>query len=168
MKNSPHPLQTSPSEVDVNLKQGQPRARAQEEIGPALCAVTTANASQLQEPVRAVSVAEAASLMIQALATAPNLIPDTVTTLQECLHASQEYYNKNTKEWSPSPDYRTRLATVQLILTNLVGLPLQRIESKSMSVQATAPDATRAMMRSPAMRAALRRMLDEAEDADKK
>jgi hypothetical protein len=120
-----------------------------------------------QPPARAVSVTEAAGVLMVAFVSDPRIIPKTVEAVYNALDAHQMFFDKKKQEWVREPDARTQLTAAQFVFNNLVGLPLQRIEAKTMNVQTQGPDAMRVMLKkSPAMRAAVRRILEESE-ADK-
>lgn len=149
--------------VDGEEKPAQLRARAYVD-GPAVAGAGE-NAAQLQlPPGRAVSITEASACLMTAFTSDPEVIPLTVQAVKYGLKANQMFYDRHEKEWKAEPDARTRLAAAQFVFNNIVGLPLQRIEAKSVNVQATGPDAMRQLLKtSPAMREAVRRMLADAE-----
>lgn len=77
------------------------------------------------------------SLIMRLLEDDSEIAPLAVAAIKAGLSANQMFYDKRAKAWSAEPDARTRLAAAQLVLQYMEGLPLQRIESKSMSYDAT-------------------------------
>src|SRR5256885_15262327 len=115
------------TKVDSSVKNvEQDRARTIAESGPGVEVVPAVeNAPQLQI---------GASALMEAFQNDPELVPLTMEAVKASLRANQMYYDKHTKEWVAEPDARTRLTAAQFVFNNLVGLPLQRIEAKSVSM----------------------------------
>lgn len=134
------------------------RARAHVEIvgGPGEGGAV-ATAPQLQQR-------RAGDRIIAALEADEEIARLVVEAAKAALTASTPYYNKHEKKWELEPDGRTRLQGAEFVMRQLVGLPLQRIEAKTMHATATVPPAEM-LKKSPALREAMKRMLAQAEAA---
>lgn len=146
----------SAAEVDKSGPQSEVSlARAHVNVPAPVCQVVE-NASQLQKR-------RGGSAIMRALLDDPEIVPLALAALKAALSSNQMYYNKSLKAWEAEPDARTRLAAAQVCLQYLEGLPLQRIESKSITADVSGQGAEVVLKNSPAAREALRRMLDRAE-----
>ena len=72
-----------------------------------------------------------------------------------------EYQTKH----GPQPDHRTRLEAAKVFMNYTIGLPMERQpEPEPVRTPESSSASLNRIMASPAARAALRRMLDEAEE----
>lgn len=88
--------------------------------------------------------------------------PDALISqaLQACLTATQ-----TTRSGKIEPDNRIRLEAARLVMAYRHGTPIQRSETISVNLDADASlDMRERLARSPALRLALRKTLDEAEE----
>lgn len=161
MDNSP---QCKNDLVDVNeiSKSLASRARVQAEAGPADAQVVEIETpSQQLEP--APSSARAVMVLLESDTELAELV---VSAIKDGLRAMGKHWDKDLKNWSFEIDSRTRLASAQLALHYLVGLPVQRNVNVNIH-QKQKPEVPYEEMlkRSPALRDAARRALERAEKA---
>lgn len=94
--------------------------------------------------------------------------PDCVKLLADAfmdgLTATAKYWNKELKMWVPEPDYKTRLAAAQAIISNIEGEPIKRVQVHQITTEPSAKDAKaiERLTASPALQGALQRQLDRA------
>lgn len=119
-----------------------------------------------------ISTETGAQLMVRSLRNNHALATKVVREIEASVEATTPVWDAATKAFADRPDYKTRLAACEIILAYTVGLPVQRNENLNLSVapQLTAEERQRQddrSLESPAMRAALRRRLDRAEEKAK-
>jgi hypothetical protein len=135
------------SGIDQEVENGQAsRARAHEAPGG------------VAEWEKSGPAAPAAALLVQGFERAPALVEKTIQAVTNALSAEQRYFNKGTQAWEILPDYRTQLAAAEFVFKNIVGLPVQRVETKNLTITQNQPfDAS-----SPAVIEAMERALERA------
>lgn len=137
--------------TDINL------ARAQEdEIPPCPAgAAATENAAQL-----AAMPAVLPGEVVKALKAHPTMAAKVIAAIERGLDAQSWFYSKGEKKWINEVDHKTQLAAAKLYIENVEGLPIQRVHTIN-EVREADPRAI--LRKSPAVRRAYRKMLDEAE-----
>jgi hypothetical protein len=149
--------QTGNGEIDVTVKASDTIvARAQDAAAGPAAALAPAPESQQRS---------AAEVLLLGLEGDPEIPALTIAGVKAALGANQMFYDKYDKKWVAEPDARTRLAAVEFVFKMLVGLPVQRSESRRVTVDATQATFEESLKSSPALRAALRRKLDATERA---
>jgi hypothetical protein len=121
-------------------------------------------AAELQKRV----LDEAAHVLLVGLATSEGILPLTIGAIKDGLQATQSYYNKHTKEWDVLPDARTRVATAEFVFKQLVGLPVQKVEAKTLHADITPQAMDAVLAQSPALREALKRKIEAADAVEKR
>lgn len=94
-----------------------------------------------------------------------NFVAIVGNAFMDGLTATVKYYDKFGKKWTTEPDYKTRLAAAQAILSNLEGEPIKRVVVQDLpkpKAKADSDDSFQMLVSSPALRASLERQLAKA------
>lgn len=109
------------------------------------------DAPQLQQP-------DAAIVLLEGFKNSVGTAKKVFAAIEEALDAVRPVWNAGTQSFVDQPDYRTRLAAVELYLAHTVGLPVQRNENLNINASANGPKVERRPA-TPAMLEALERKL---------
>lgn len=142
--------------VDAAVNAVDARARAHGNAGQEVGAVAMASHLQI-EPAPS-----GARAIMLALESDPEFVPLVAQAIKDGLRSMSRHWDKDAKGWVYEIDTRGRLASAQMYLQYVVGLPVARVEMKSISVQKPM-DSFDVLRRSPAAREAARRALERAE-----
>jgi hypothetical protein len=135
--------------------------------------ITVTDASNLEPtlaratPSRAVQPADGedqSQSLLRAMRSSRRLADQVLRRLEEGLEATSVIWDAPTKTFVERPDFKVRLAAVELYLANTAGLPVQRSENLNITASANPqPNLIESLSRSRAAREALRRALDRAD-----
>lgn len=99
--------------------------------------------------------ASAATLLVQGLENDPDVVRLTIEGVKKALRAEQRFFNKGTQAWEVVPDFRVVMVAAEFVFKNLVGLPVQKVETRNLNITQTSP----IEMTSPAAIEAMERYL---------
>lgn len=101
-------------------------------------------------------------VVADALLAHPDFAGKMVAAILDGLVAVSRYFDMSAKKMVEVPDFKTRIATFRMVMDHLEGEPIKRIVTQHLN-EPGAEKTLEARLMSPALRAELRKQLEDAE-----